>query len=194
MAGVAVIGSGFSIWVFSGTQITETKNLSAKITKLADVGEFEQVADEFSIVFDQTAAKRAELGITSTAEAKGIYLELGAKETTVYKERETTDPDAIDHDNDKIYYQMTVTLTLGKDLYDYVDVNYAGSTKANDDTNGVYTFTLGENAKTFDWNSATFAYKTGKEPTKKAEYTALKTVVSAAVTRVVQYKVEVLSK
>ena len=191
MAGAAVIGSGFSIWVFSGTQISETKNLSAKVTKLADVGSFEQVADEFSIVFDQTTTKRGEIGVTSSAEAKGVHLELGTKETTIYKP--VTDTDATDNDlasGGKIYHQMTVTLTLGADLGEYVDFNYAGSTKT--ETTGTYTFVLSQNVDTFDWNTATLAYKTNKEPKDKTEYLALKGKVTAA-TCTVEYKVEVLS-
>ncbi len=190
MAGVAVIGSGFSIWFFNNTHVTNTQNPTLSITKLADVGTLTS-PDEFKLVFDQSTAGRAALTppVASTSPALGLHIDWEGKTNhkAVYTAIGDTD-DATDDDGDKIYHKMTITLSVGATLADYFKLSFGGADYTH--TSGTFTIELGRNIDEFDWDGVTFAYLT--EPKDKTEYTTLKNTI-AATTATVQYKVEVLS-
>ncbi len=190
MAGVAVIGSGFSIWFFNNTNVTNTQNPTLSITKLADVGTLAS-PDEFKLVFDQSVAGRGALvpPVTSASPALGIHIDWDGKTNhkAVYTEIGDTDA-ATDNDGDKIYHKMTITLNVGETLADYFKLTFGGADFTH--TGGTFTIELARNTDEFDWDGVSFTYLT--EPKDKAEYQTLKTAVTTA-TATVQYKVEVLS-
>lgn len=207
MAGAAVIGSGFSIWFFNNTTVSDNQNLKAEITQVAGVGQF-KLSDAPTLVFDQTTDGRTAISVTSNAKAEGIhlewaenankvsnYLELGNENGEVHTgatQGTKQDDNELDWTtDDSVYYQMTVTINAGG-LASYMDISYDGDAITKDAAKGTYTKTFDKNVWAFDWSKVTFAYAENMEPSDISEYTVLKNLVKAAGI-VVNYKVEVLA-
>ena len=194
MMGTAIIGSGFSIWIFNDAKVEKDQTISKEITQLANVGELE-VAGDMTIVFDQTEDKRP---VESDAEAKGIYVKYatGADTTATYTPIGSTPNAAGEVDEgDGIYHQFTTVITVSTDLAAYMSIGYSDSTAkvTADDTKGTWTIVLAENVNDFDWTKVTLAYATDKEPTSMEAYKALNAAVTAATIKA-DYKVVVLGK
>lgn len=190
IAGTAVIGSGFSVWFFQNTSTEQTGVANKEVTQMVGVGDI-TAADSFSIIFDQSAESRTALGLTSSIEAKGIYLDFGDKSDKVTYASVNGTEDEIDHDGENVYFELSTEINLGIALAEYVDINYEGATKTV--SNGSFKFVLGENVDTFDWTKAKFSYVTGKEPTNVTQYKSFRSVVETSDIEVT-YKVEVKSK
>lgn len=195
MMGTAIIGSGFSIWIFNDSKVEEPQTISKEITQVAGIGKLE-VAGDMKIVFDQTTDKRTEIGVTSSAAATGITVQYatGADTTATYTPIGSTPNDDGEVDEgDPIYHLFTTTITVTGDLANYITLSYDDSKATVTSASGVWTIKLAENENDFDWTKVKLAYASGKEPSKLAEYKTLRTAVTAA-TITAKYTVEVLSK
>ncbi len=195
MMGTAIIGSGFSIWIFNDSKVEQTQTISKEITQVAGVGSLE-AADAMKIVFDQTSSKRTEIGVTSSAAANGITVQYadGADTTATYtKIGSTPNENGEVDEGDPIYHQFTTTITVTGDLANYITIGYDVASATVTSTSGVWTIKLAENENDFDWTKVNINYATGKEPSKLDEYKTLRTAVNAA-TITAKYTVEVLSK
>lgn len=199
LAGAAVVGSGFSLWFFNNTWTSQDQTLSQKVTQVVALGDIEK-ADDFTIVFDQTSAGRKALGLeASTAAADGITIDWNGNTTksAVYTSVNDNGNEEIDHDDDKIYFTFTTTITIenagtkGK-LEDYLSISYADAkTSTHEDDSNTYQFVLKDNVAEFDWEKVTFSYK--NEPNSYDAYNTFKDVVNNATIKV-EYRVDVLSK
>lgn len=203
LAGAAVIGSGFSLWFFADSETTQDFVPEKHITQVVALGDITN-SDNFTIVFDQTAAGRKALGLeSSTAEANGIYINWLGKTNKAAKYASVNDngQDEIDHEtgaNAKIYFvfsaSITVTNTGDTKLEEYFDIAYNGAKSSTREAgSNTYKIVLNDNVDTFDWEQVTFSYATGKEPANYEQYNAFKKAVTNANIKVT-YKVEVLSK
>ena len=201
LAGAAVIGSGFSLWYFADTETSQEYTPSTKVTQVVGLGDITN-SDDFTIVFDQTAAGRTKLGVESTTEANGIYIDWNGKTNKVASYASVNDngKGEIDHDGEKIYFVFSASITIENKstskLQDYLSITYAGddvksSTYAADTES--YEIVLNDNVAEFNWEHVTFSYAEDKEPSNYAQYNAFKEIVDNA-TITVTYKVEVLSK
>ena len=189
MAGLAVIGSGFSLWVFEYSHIEKDQTPGKEVTQYVGLGEI-TVADDFKVVFDQTLAKRQAIPVTGAdaIPANGITLEFtgGTNKKAVYTS--SADADELDQTADgKIYHEFSTTISLGADLWKEVEVAWtdATATVTSVGTAGAetgYKITLGKNVDEFDWTKTVWTYK--NEPTNKTEYNTFKTVVNAATIKV----------
>lgn len=198
MAGLAVIGSGFSLWVFEYSHIEKDQTPGKEVTQYVGLGSI-AVADDFKVVFDQTTTKRAAIGVTGAdgIPANGITLEFtgGTNKKAIYTS--STDTDELDKTADgKVYHEFSTTITLGNDLWKEVEIAWAdgSATVTADGTAGTetgYKITLGENVDEFDWTKTVWTYKS--EPANKTEYNAFKAKVTAA-TITAKYAVDIKVK
>lgn len=182
LAAAAVIGSGFSMWVFDALK-TENKNqeMAQEITQFAQVGEIKE-ASKITVTFDQTAVGRKTATgnqSVSTKYAKGITLSC-ANETKAAIYTAPTN-DGLDYLDGVLKCDFTTTITISEDLNKYLVLTYNGDTLTSDA--GVYTYKFSKTqveatTTVFDWEKLVLEYATGKEPTNVTDYKKLQEAVN----------------
>lgn len=189
LAGMAVVGSGFSLWFFNNTTATETQsNLDKNVTQLVEIGTI-TVADNFTVVFDQKT-RTNDLANAGLA-AEGIYVDFGSNTNKVAKYNRATDGEDIIADSTKVVFTTKIELTNGLD--ELVKVAYKTSDSATKDftydgTSHSFSYvlefdsTIANDAMVFDWEKVVLTYV--NEPKNKTEYEEFKTKVTAAATKI----------
>ena len=139
LAAAAVIGSGFSLWVFDAlTKTNDAQAMEKTITQFAQIGEIKE-ASKITITFDQTAdGRKTATGnqSVSTKYAEGITLSY-ANETKAAIYTAPTH-DGLDYLNGVLKCDFTTTITISEDLNKYLVLTYNGDTLTSDA--GVYTY------------------------------------------------------
>mgnify|MGYP004605560003 FL=1 len=189
LAGMAVVGSGFSLWFFNNTTTTEAQNnLNKDVTQLVEIGTI-TVADNFTVVFDQKT-RTNDLANAGLA-ANGIYVDFGSNTNKVAKYNRATDGEDIIADSTKVVFTTKIELTNGLDAL--VKVAYKTSDSATKDftydgTSHSFSYvlefdsTIANDAMVFDWEKVVLTYV--NEPKNKTEYEEFKTKVTAAETKI----------
>ena len=189
LAGMAVVGSGFSLWFFNNTTATEAQNnLNKDVTQLVEIGTI-TVADNFTVVFDQKT-RTNDLANAGLA-ANGIYVDFGSNTNKVAKYNRATDGEDIIADSTKVVFTTKIELTNGLD--ELVKVAYKTSDSETKDFtyNGTshsfsyvleFDSTIANDAMVFDWEKVVLTYV--NEPKNKTEYEEFKTKVTAAETKI----------
>ena len=197
-AAIAVVGSGFSVWYFGDKEQSEDV-ASINVTELVKIGHFVQDSSS-KIILDQTPEGRKTNGngLGTDLEAQGVYMagtDANWKGTIEYV---TSNSDKVEG---KVKTSIKTYIFLPKAVATYLNVSAGILEEKFDDfklTVGVaasktfssseyvrYAYTWGENVskislpKKYNDDSAffNFTYKDTKEPTKEAEYDAMKTDV-----------------
>ena len=195
LAAAAVIGSGFSMWVFDALE-TENSNQvfgQTTISQFAQVGNIKE-ASKITVKFDQTVDGRKTATnnqSVSTKYADGITLSFdGNTKAAIY-----TAPtnDGLDYLERALKCDFTTTIKITKALSEYVVLTYDNNVLTG--TEGVYKYEFSkskvENTTTvFDWKKLVLTYATDKEPKNVTDYKALKNVIDAS-TISVTYKAAV---
>lgn len=194
---LAIIGSGFSYWVFANNSTnSDTVYMQKDVTQLVAVGNI-AVADTFKVVFDQTADGRRDYGsnvdLGSHDSHNGITLDFstGTNKKATY----TTPAAGKDQIDGKIQYKFTVKMTITQSLAEYLKVEYTASSDGwtltdttaaagSGTSEHVYTFTA-INKNEFDWSNVTISYKDNKEPANVGAYKAFKGIVESDTTNII---------
>lgn len=176
----AIIGSGFSLWIFDTTGTNDQQAVKKELAQFTQVGEI-SLGAKITFNFDQSAKYRQEHGIESEQDAKGIYLtyEKLSDDSEVEASKEVK---YVAYSGSKeASYQLTTQLTISKDLADYIVVSYNGSpvTPEDKDTNKVYKMDAVINSS-FSWENVTFDYADTKEPSNVTDYQALQVILTSA--------------
>lgn len=189
LAGMAVVGSGFSLWFFNNTTATETQNnLNKDVTQLVEIGTI-TVADNFTVVFDQKT-RTNDLANAGLA-ANGIYVDFGSNTNKVAKYNRAVDGEDIIADSTKVVFTTKIELTNGLD--ELVKVAYKTSDSATKDftydgTSHSFSYvlefdsTITDDTMVFDWEKVVLTYV--NEPKNKTEYETFKTKVTDAATKI----------
>lgn len=182
LAAAAVIGSGFSLWVFDAlTKTNDAQAMEKTITQFAQIGEIKE-ASKITITFDQTAdGRKTATGnqSVSTKYAEGITLSY-ANETKAAIYTAPTN-DGLDYLNGVLKCDFTTTITISEDLNKYLVLTYNGDTLTSDA--GVYTYKFSKTqveatTTVFDWEKLALKYATGNEPTNVTDYKKLQEAVN----------------
>ena len=189
LAAAAVIGSGFSLWVFDAlTKTNDAQAMEKTITQFAQIGEIKE-ASKITITFDQTAdGRKTATGnqSVSTKYAKGITLSY-ANETKAAIYTAPTN-DGLDYLNGVLKCDFTTTIKITENLAEYLVLKYDGKVLTGNAGTYTYEFTKEQEEATttvFNWEKLVLTYATGKEPTNVETYKELKTVVETSTISVV---------
>lgn len=184
---IAVIGSGFALWVFQYTRTKNQADIGLSVEQAVNVGDI-TVADKFGINFDQTS-KPSGWDLDNTSKGITINFTETNANTVVSYDMDTTDIES------NMEVKFTVTITISSKLADYIDIKtsddqFTKSTREDADGDAIICFTS-NSAHEFDWNEVKIEYKTGKEPADIAAYRDFDGIVKASTISVV-YTAEVV--
>lgn len=190
---LAIIGSGFSYWVFANNSTnSDTVYMQKDVTQLVAVGNI-AVADTFKVVFDQTADGRRDYGsdvdLGSHDSHNGITLDFstGTNKKATY----TTPAAGKDQIDGKIQRKFTTEISVSNSLAAYIQIHTTQSewTEIAADTttqSGVTVFKFYSiSATEFDWSNVTISYKDNKEPANVGAYNAFKGIVESDTTNII---------
>ena len=179
LAGAAVVGSGFSLWFFNDTAITnKSQDLSKNVTQLVAIGTIEK-ADKVTITFDQ---KTRNTSLTKLPTAEGITVKSGTNSKAKYTS--PTEDNVGDIFDNETSVEFVTKIEVTEALADYIVLSY--NSTAVDYAGGAYTikqvfdFSTNPDDMVFDWEKVKIDYATGKEPANKGAYTTFKGIVDSA--------------
>lgn len=199
LAAAAVIGSGFSMWVFNalGTENSNQVFGQTTISQFAQVGNIKE-ASKITVNFDQTVDGRKTATnnqSVSTKYADGITLSFDDDTKAAIYTAPTND--GLDYlDDGTLKCDFTTTIKITKALSEYVVLTYNNNVLTGSE--GVYTYEFSKSqvedtTTVFDWEKLVLTYATDKEPKNVTEYKALENVIKAS-TISVTYKAAVSIK
>jgi len=155
-AAIAVVGSGFAVWVFGTDAKTQSEDkASINVTQLVKVGSFEQ-ASTSKVVLDQTTAGRTAAGVTTGAvgadlEAKGIYMKdfkksdgTDSNNQIKYTEASDTTKNHTDHVDGKVKTVKKTYVFIPNEVATYVKAAAGTDTNVtfSDAYTDTYTYTI----------------------------------------------------
>ncbi len=130
-AAIAVVGSGFAVWVFGTDAKTQSEDkASINVTQLVKIGNFTQAATS-TVYLDQTGDGRNKSFNNATdylgkdIEANGIYMGNFSTNDSTIKYNGLDATDAVDHFSEKVKVQKKTYIFVAKDVHTYVKVNGA---------------------------------------------------------------------
>ena len=162
IAALAVIGSGFSLWIFNDSNSVEaTGSVGINVTKVLDIkNSYFQFANQYNSVlkFDQTNTSLNKIN----PNGNGLWWSDNSREQTatqaaLFNLVDPTDTDSATAYDDSVNYTFTTTITLSEVLASYVKLSFdtdkdrtyqkwANGTwtdgKTNDDKSVTYTFSF----------------------------------------------------
>lgn len=197
LAGVAVIGTGFSTWYFTEGELSvENQSINVNLTSYARIGDLETLKTPALLYLDGDAATNGNYTdpttgkeYTSRSDGKGIHLYESAENIGGEITADDIDLKLLTVDSNastESVWGVTVTMKVKlTNLGGYVQIGLEGGDNSFTESNGYQTYTktitfaaLKGASGEIDMPALTFTWI--NEPRTKAEYNALKDAVSKA--------------
>ena len=122
VAALGVIGSGFSLWIFSDSNSVETTgSVGIDVTKVAKIGTLTVTGDDTVLNFDQLNT------VTNPSNPKGTGLTFSSAAGDLQKvtyTKDTTQEYYVDYEAGVTDITFTTTITVPANLAKYIDLSY----------------------------------------------------------------------
>ena len=206
IAALAVIGSGFSLWIFEkDNTVSKSGTIGINVTNVAKIGTLEVTNTNTTLVLDQETKINSDSDVINL-NAKGVHFETGndsALQKVTYL-KDSSQEYYVDYVNGVTDITFTTAIKIPSALASYVTLAGTGSINGKDvtftsDTTSntgytTYTFVIKASEMTsfdassavevFNWNNVTPSY--ANEPKNLSDYdtmyTALKNITTFDVT------------
>lgn len=188
LAGITLVGTGFSVWYFTSTKTTAELSVDVDMAGYVSVGSLTPTPTATKLYLDSTT--------TGDNGHNGINLMSSDSDYVSGNDINLTFT-ATTEDSGTISGNATVTLTLTVDnaVDNYIAFGLEGETFTPNagDSKTTYTYTtdsIAVNGATvsIDMPAFTFAYESGKEPTNVDSYNTLAGVITDSTTITIKYE------